>query len=210
MNTEVRSRSLPVLEKAAIVILLFQALLIVTHLREPDRFSPETVGPLAATIVFLAQHRRQAAASRGRRVGGWILAWRLGALALLAAITLVVALDRYSLVPDVAPHLLSMMLWALIALKGAAVGKLKPGPLGLRVPWTLKSRLAWDKAHRALGRVLFAGGLLGLAASPFAPFLVSVSVLAGLITTAVAIALYESWRTFRIDPDVMAPGSVAT
>jgi uncharacterized membrane protein len=93
-------------------------------------------------------------------------------------------------------------MWAIIALKGAGVGKLKPGSaMGLRVPWTLQSRLAWDKAHRALGRVLFWGGLIGLATSLVVHPLISVAMWLGTIGLAVTTALIESWRTWRLDPD---------
>jgi hypothetical protein len=78
----------------------------------------------------------------------------------------------YRLVPEAAPapefvpRGLFALLWIVIALKGAGIGKLTPGSgMGLRVSWTKQSRLAWDRGHRALGRILFWGGLIGLATS---------------------------------------------
>jgi uncharacterized membrane protein len=99
------------------------------------------------------------------------------------------------------------LMWVAIALKGAAVGKLKPGgPIGLCVYWTTSSRLAWDKGHRMLGRILFLGGLVGLATSLVLPPMASMAFLGALIATAVAFALIESWHAWRTDPDRMASG----
>jgi uncharacterized membrane protein len=71
----------------------------------------------------------------------------------------------------------------------------------LRVYWTTHSRLAWERAHRVLGRVLFWGGLVGLAASFVMPWLASIALFVANIALAVALALVESWRTWRNDPD---------
>lgn len=114
----------------------------------------------------------------------------------------------YRLVPDAAPppdfvpRALFALLWSIIALKGAGIGKSKPGgPFGLRVSWTLQSRLAWDTAHRMLGRVLFFGGIVGLAASLVAAPLTSAVMWFLTVALAVASALFESRRAWRFDPD---------
>jgi len=104
-------------------------------------------------------------------------------------------------------------MWAAVALKGAAAGRFKPGGyLGLRVYWTAHSRLAWDRAHRVLGRVLFWGGLGGLAASFVMPWPASFALFFATVALAVSLALLESWRTWRDDPDRNGggrpPGSV--
>ena len=86
--------------------------------------------------------------------------------------------------------------------EGAGIGKLKPGSaMGLCVPWTKQSRLAWDRAHRTLGRVLFWGGLIGLATSLVVNPLVTVALWFITVALAVSTALFESWRTWRIDPE---------
>jgi uncharacterized membrane protein len=93
-------------------------------------------------------------------------------------------------------------MWAALALKGAAAGRFKPGGyLGLRVYWTTHSRLAWDRAHRVLGRVLFWGGLVGLAAGFVMPWPASFALFFATVVLAVSLALLESWRTWRDDPD---------
>jgi uncharacterized membrane protein len=73
--------------------------------------------------------------------------------------------------------------------------------LGLRVYWTTHSRLAWERAHRVLGRVLFWGGLAGLAMSFVMPMFASLALLGATLTLAVLLALFESRRSWRDDPD---------
>jgi uncharacterized membrane protein len=100
------------------------------------------------------------------------------------------------------PELLFALMWVIIALKGAAMGKLRPGSsVGLRVSWTRQSRLAWDRGHRALGRILFWGGLIGLATSLVVAPLATVAMWFVTVALAMAVSLYVSWRTWLVDPD---------
>jgi uncharacterized membrane protein len=80
--------------------------------------------------------------------------------------------------------------------------------MGLCVFWTRHSRLAWDRAHRTLGRVLFWGGLLGLAISLIVAPLVSIAMWAGTVVLAVTAALIESRRAWRLDPERSGDGHV--
>ncbi|MGD8809305.1 MAG: SdpI family protein, partial [Gammaproteobacteria bacterium] len=67
-------------------------------------------------------------------------------------------------------------------IQGALLGDSNPGGVpGLRLPWTCRSRLAWEKAHRLMGRVLFAGGLVGLLSAPFVSFVTVFVGIAGVI-----------------------------
>lgn len=91
---------------------------------------------------------------------------------------------------------------AICVLAGAMLGKVGPNPfIGVKTPWAYKSRLAWDKSNRLAGRLMFALGLIGLAASPFAPQPVSTVVFVVCILGAAAWAVYESWRVWRNDPE---------
>jgi uncharacterized membrane protein len=85
---------------------------------------------------------------------------------------------------------------------GAVMGRVGPNPfVGVRTPWAYKSRLAWDRSNRLIGRLWFLGGLIGLAASPFVPQSAGFQVLlAWMIGTAILAAI-ESWRVWRTDPD---------
>lgn len=89
---------------------------------------------------------------------------------------------------------------------GAFMGKASPNPfVGVRVYWTLRSRLAWDKANRLMGRILFCGGLIGALAMPFVDLdRDMVLVMAWLLAVTLgggAIAIIESWRVWRSDPE---------
>ncbi|CAN7245562.1 SdpI family protein [Brevundimonas sp. LjRoot202] len=85
---------------------------------------------------------------------------------------------------------------------GALLGRVGPNPfVGLRTPWTYKSRLAWDRSNRLAGRLLFMLGLFGLAASAVAPQPAGLMVLGAGLLIAMLWAVVESWRVWRADPD---------
>lgn len=94
---------------------------------------------------------------------------------------------------------------ALFLVVGALIGKAGPNPFvgaGLvGFYWSFKSRLAWDKSNRLLGRLFFWIGLAGLAAAPFVPPAREFPVLILAITVAVALGIIEGWRVSRTDPD---------
>jgi hypothetical protein len=161
---------------------------------------------IMSTALLVAELRRLSARPPNRGATRWLVASRTAALTLLAFGT--VAVGFYRLVPEMAPAPDFMiqgsfaLMWAIISLKGAAMGKLKPGgAMGLCVSWTRQSRLAWDRGHRTLGRVLFWGGLIGLVASLSVTPLITVVLWFGTVFVAVALGLLESWRSWRIDPD---------
>jgi uncharacterized membrane protein len=212
--TEPLEREFDLLGKAGLVVLALQ-LAIFAKLWHDFGFDRATDGfPLIfvmVTALFVGAQRKLAASPPNHGAARWIFASRLAALALLALGTLLVGF--YRLAPDVAPppdfipRALSVLMWSIIALKGAGIGKLKPGgPLGLRVSWTLQSRLAWDRAHRVLGRVLFFGGIVGLAASLVAPLPASALMWVLTVGLAVTSGLVESRRAWRLDPERGRPG----
>ena len=85
---------------------------------------------------------------------------------------------------------------------GAYLGKVAPNPLiGVRTPWTFASRLAWDKSNRLMGRLFVWGGLAGIVAAPFAPQPAGLQMLAAGLLAAAGLAVFESWRVWRDDPD---------
>ncbi|MBN8528293.1 MAG: SdpI family protein [Caulobacterales bacterium] len=94
--------------------------------------------------------------------------------------------------------LVSLLMLAI----GTTAGRVGPNPaVGLRTPWNYKSRLAWDRSNRLAGRLFFWLGLIGLAAAPFAPQPLGLYVLTAAILIAVAVAVFESWRVWRDDPE---------
>lgn len=206
--TDTAHSDFDLLEKAGVILLalqiaLFAALWIDTGFERTSNGFPTFV---MVTALFVAAQRRLAAAPPNRGAARWLLASRATVLAMLALGTGTVAF--YRLVPDARPapefipRGLFALMWVVIALKGAAVGKLKPNRfVGLRVSWTRQSRLAWDKGHRALGRILFWGGVIGLATSLVVAPLATLAMWFATVAVAVAVALLESWRTWRLDPE---------
>jgi len=201
-------REVDIVEKAGFVLLALQAAIFAAMWNALgfDRATDNFPILIMCTAMVIAGQRRLAARPPNSGAGRWIVASRMAGLAMLAGATLVVGF--YRLVPEAVPappfvpRALFVLMWATIALKGAGIGKLKPGSAaGLRVSWTLQSRVAWDRAHRALGRVLFWGGLIGLATCLVVPLFTSIAMWFGTVALAVAAALMESWRTWRLDPD---------
>ncbi|MGZ9100786.1 MAG: SdpI family protein [Brevundimonas sp.] len=85
---------------------------------------------------------------------------------------------------------------------GAFLGRVGPNPfVGVRTPWSFKSRLAWDRSNRLAGRLLFLLGLFGLAASAVAPQPAGLIALGVGLLLAVVWSVVESWRVWSLDPD---------
>ena len=194
------------LHKAALTLLVFQVATAVKLTMEHGLDGPMDRFPILimCTALLIAPIRRLAGSGYSNGGAGWIVASRAIFLFIFLIATLAFAF-RESVSPTGADALLKTvfsLMWAGIALKGAAAGKFRPGgPFGLCIYWTTHSRLAWDKAHRALGRILFWGGLAGLAASFALPPLMSLALWAATVICAVLIAAFVSWRAWRSDPN---------
>ena len=194
------------LRKAALVLLMFQFgglahMLSVQNLDGPPNGYLYIV---MFTALFAGTQRQLARAQLARGAVTWFTASRAAVFAVLVITSLLVVFRGLATPPvrDVTITAVFAAMWAAVALKGAAAGKFKPGGyLGLRVYWTTHSRLAWDRAHRVLGRVLFWGGLAGLASSFVMPWPASIALFFVTVVLAVSLALFESWRTWRDDPD---------
>jgi uncharacterized membrane protein len=201
-------RDLDVLEKAGVVLLAFQVALF-GHLWMHTGLDSASKGYptfIMATAIFVAAQRKLAAKPRNPGAVRWLAASRAAVLVMLSLGTVTVAYDRLlpgaPAAPEVLPRGLFALMWLVIALKGAAFGKLKPNRfVGLRVSWTRESRLAWDKGHRALGRILFWGGVIGLATSLVVPPFAALAMWFATVAVAIAVALLESRRTWRLDPE---------
>lgn len=196
------------LHKATLVVLLFQTVYILAQEFQDGAYTSSMTAIFAATVVLLAANRRMFAAPQGQQASAYITWWRYGILILLGTLTVIVSARTYvpDAVPNGTPILIAMLVASVIALKGAALGKLKPnGLIGLRLRWTCQSRLAWEQAHRLMGRFLFYGGLIALAAAPFVPAIVSLAGITGLVLTSVAAGALKARRVWRNDPDKSLP-----
>lgn len=90
----------------------------------------------------------------------------------------------------------------ILAMVGAGLGRVGPNPLvGVRTPWSHKSRLAWDRSNRLAGRLFFWLGLILLVAAPIAPQGLITIALPAVIAVAALWPVFESWRVWRTDPD---------
>lgn len=98
-----------------------------------------------------------------------------------------------------------LLMGALFIVVGNLLGKLRPNWfVGIRTPWTLSSKDAWVRAHRAGGWVFIGGGLVFMAAgvvrAPWAMWVAAVTFGIGLL--AVIVHSYFVWRA---DPDKIPP-----
>ena len=93
-------------------------------------------------------------------------------------------------------------LWVIFIILGAIMGKAAPNPwMGVRTRWTRHSRLAWDKANRLMGRILFLGGIAGLLTVPVLDRAANISLFFLVVLGSGVWAVVESWRVWRTDPE---------
>jgi len=189
-----------------LVLLALQAALIAARVLSSgaDALLGAPLGVMAATVVLAVNNRRLAADPHIGALTGWLVALRGGVALVLVVATGALIFDRYlsATAPEEFARGVCALLWLALTIKGALVGKLKPnGVIGLRVPWTLESRLAWDKAHRTLGRALFWIGLAGLASSLSIPPTISMPLIVAAIVSAVTLALIEARSAWRSDTE---------
>jgi uncharacterized membrane protein len=189
-----------------LVLLALQAALIAARVFSSgaDALLGAPLGVMAATLVLAVSNRRLAADPHVGASTGWLVALRGATTLVLVAATGALIFDRYlsATAPDEFGRGVCALLWLVLTIKGAMVGKLKPnGVIGLRVPWTLESRLAWDKAHRTLGRALFWVGLGGLASSLSIPPTLSMALIIASVVSAATLALVEARSAWRNDPE---------
>ncbi|WP_374569923.1 SdpI family protein [Phenylobacterium sp.] len=101
-----------------------------------------------------------------------------------------------------APAFHTGLLALLMLVIGVFLGKVSPNPwVGVRTFWTANSRLAWDKANRLAGRFYFWAGLGGLMIAPFTPQPAGMGVVIGAMILGAILAVIESWRVWKTDPD---------
>ena len=174
---------------------------------EPDRWGDRTeagllIGVMAATLAVVgggcalyARRSEDAARSRGLIAGQLVtLITVVGSTALIIGLTLGGDLPS----PAVQMGGISLLFLAI----GAFLGRVGPNvAVGVRTPWTFKSKLAWERSNRLAGRLLFLLGLAGLIATPFAPQPAGTTALIGGVIIAALWSVFESWRVWRADPD---------
>lgn len=194
------------LHTGLLVLLALQAAVIAARFLNggADALLGAPLGVMAATLVVASSNRRLAADPHVGVSTRWLVTLRGVVALVLVAATVALIFDRYvsATAPDEFARGVCALMWLVLTIKGALVGKLKPnGVIGLRVAWTLESRLAWDKAHRTLGRALFWVGLAGLACSLSVPPPISMALIFAVIVGAPTLALIEARSVWRSDPE---------
>jgi uncharacterized membrane protein len=205
--TDAASRDFDALRTAGAWLLALQAAIFV-GLAVTDGVDAASNGYpvfVLSTALLVAGLRRLAASPPNPGAARWLVRSHAVALSMIALGTLAIGVHRFvpqaGPPPAVVPRLLFACMWLMIALKGVGWGKLKPGSAaGLCVPWTRQHRLAWDRAHRVQGRVLFWGGLAGLVLSLTIDPLTSLALWVGTVGLASSAGLFEGWRTRRLAP----------
>lgn len=134
-----------------------------------------------------------------------VRALRFAQLVLLLSLTLVALLiGSASLggMNSLRPALPTAAIALILLVIGAYLGRVGANPIvGVRTPWSYRSRLAWERSNRLAGRLMFLLGVSGLATAAFAPQpLGLLLLLLGVLITAIWSVL-ESWRVWRADPD---------
>lgn len=159
------------------------------------------IGFLSAAGMGLAALRADAADDPSRR-----RSMRIGqgfTVFLFTAIGLTVAWASLGhATVDSGPAVMTGALSLVLLVIGAFLGRVSPNPLiGVRTPWSYKSRLAWDRSNRLAGRLFCLIGLAGLIAAPFSPQPHGVTILTAAVLIAAAASAFESWRVWRADPN---------
>lgn len=131
-------------------------------------------------------------------------ALRYGQLVVLSipVLSLLFASASLSGTTDIGGAVPMALLSLIFLLIGAFLGRVGTNRfVGVRTPWSFKSRLAWERSNRLAGRLLFVIGLAGLLTSPFAPRPFALYALLTAIGLAAIWSVVESWRVWRSDPD---------
>ena len=98
---------------------------------------------------------------------------------------------------------------ALLMVCGNLMGKLRPNWfVGVRTPWTLSSKMSWNKTHRLAGWLLM---LMGLLLAALAVFRTTWMLIVMVVVDVVCIAwmVIYSYLVYRRDPNRISPAGIS-
>ncbi len=177
--------------------------------RYGSKFEGILVDPLIALGLYAATlllPRIDPGRANYAQFSGAYLAIRLVILLFLAAIYLITQLFAYGYHIDVGTVVI-LMFGGLLIVIGNFMSKVRPNWfVGIRTPWTLSSKLSWDRTHRLGGWAFIAGGLLiigGVAAPPS----VGIAVCLAVPITMVVVLYGYSYIVWKSDPDKQPPAA---
>ena len=102
-----------------------------------------------------------------------------------------------------------LLLGGLFLLLGNVMGKIRPNWfVGIRTPWTLSSKRAWDRTHRLGGWMLMANGLVFLAGGSLHSRWATLAGIVALLAVSLFLILY-SYRVWRTDPERIPPAGTS-
>jgi uncharacterized membrane protein len=170
----------------------------------PNGYLPKAIGLLVlpcgamalsaffALLPKIEPRRANLIASRKLYLTGWY-----GALGVIGVVHIFMVMNAAGLHVDVPRGVLFTAALFLVVL-GNYLGKSRSTFfVGMRLPWTLSSDVAWEKGNRMTGRGFVATGIVTLPALIFVGTIPGVLVFtAGTILSVIAggVASYVSWR----------------
>jgi uncharacterized membrane protein len=154
--------------------------------------------------VFLVLPRLDPGRANYPGFAGAYLTIRLLALGVLMAVQVAMVAAARGAAPDM--NLLGAPLVGVaLMVVGNLMGKIRPNWfVGFRTPWTLSSKQAWTRTHRAAGWVLIACGALFVIAGVLGRGWALAAATGVLLASTIALAAY-SYRVWRADPDKVPP-----
>jgi uncharacterized membrane protein len=181
----------------------------------PNGFMPKTTGLLMLPCIALAltglfvllpriePRRANLISSRKLYLAGWY-----GGIGMIAVSHLLTVLNAAGLHVDT-PRWIAIALSLLLVVLGNFMGKSRSTFfVGLRLPWTLTSEMAWEKSSRIAGRGLVTTGVVALLTVLFVGTTIGILVVAigALLSFTVGgVASYLYWKhdTRRNDGDTI-------
>jgi uncharacterized membrane protein len=132
---------------------------------------------------------------------------RISILIFLAAIYSIILLTAFGRSVNVT-MVVMFLVGVLFVVIGNYMSKIRPNWfVGVRTPWTLSSKLSWDKTHRLAGWLFIFMGLLFIAAA----FVANAWIIIGLIvfdTICVIWMFVYSYLVYRRDPHRTTPAGI--
>lgn len=159
---------------------------------------------LAIYLLFLLLPRIDPKRANYADFSGPYAMIRIGVLAVMAAIYGMIQAWIHGRPVDIQVWVPAIV-GALFVVVGSVLGRVRPNWfVGVRTPWTLSSRVSWERTNRAGGRLFL---LLGAGLIAFAPlqatWLLWAVIVGGVIGT-LGLVVY-SYRLWRGDPDKKSP-----
>jgi len=164
------------------------------------------VAPIIGLVIYvvLLLAPRLAHATEAQ-LGGRYTAVRWGILMLIAAIHGLLLVQIRGVQVDMVRTIL-LLVGALFVGLGSIMGQVQPNAImGVRTPWTLSSRAAWDASQRLGGQLFIVAGAVFILAGVLGIPLLMLVALAVLLIGSTGLIWY-GYRICQSDPERLPPG----